>query len=151
SMARHCEAMVGFLEAGAGVFDYGNNLRAGAEIGGLPHDRAFAYPGFVPAFIRPMFCEGKGPFRWVALSGDPADILATDRAVLEAVPHDEDLARSLHLAQERIAFQGLPARICWLGYGDRAKVGLAFNELVRTGKVKAPLVIARDHLDRGPA
>jgi len=110
---------------------------------------AFAFPGFVPAFIRPLFCEGKGPFRWVALSGDPADIAATDKAVLEAVPNDPDLHRWIAMAQERIAFQGLPARICWLGYGDRAKVGLAFNELVRTGKVKAPIVIGRDHLDCG--
>jgi urocanate hydratase len=149
SMARHCEAMVGFLEAGAVVFDYGNNLRAGAEIGGLPHDRAFAYPGFVPAFIRPMFCEGKGPFRWAALSGDPADILATDRAVAALFPEDERLARWLRMAEERVAFQGLPARICWLGYGDRDRAGLAFNDLVRRGDVSAPIVIGRDHLDSG--
>jgi urocanate hydratase len=149
SMARHCEAMVGFQEAGAIVFDYGNNLRAGAEQGGLSHDRAFAYPGFVPAFIRPMFCEGKGPFRWVALSGDPADILATDRAVARLFPEDERLARWLRMAEERVAFQGLPARICWLGYGERDKAGLAFNELVRSGEVSAPIVIGRDHLDAG--
>ncbi len=149
SMARHCEAMVGFQEGGAVVFDYGNNLRAGAERGGLPHERAFAYPGFVPAFIRPMFCQGKGPFRWVALSGDPADIQATDRAVAELFPHDERLARWLSLAEERVAFQGLPARICWLGYGERHLAGLRFNELVRTGEVSAPIVIGRDHLDAG--
>jgi urocanate hydratase len=149
SMARHCEAMVGFQERGAIVFDYGNNLRAGAEQGGLSHDRAYAYPGFVPAFIRPMFCEGKGPFRWVALSGDPADILATDRAVAELFPDNERLARWLRLAEERVAFQGLPARICWLGYGERHLAGLRFNELVRSGEVSAPIVIGRDHLDAG--
>jgi urocanate hydratase len=149
SMARHCDAMVGFQERGSVVFDYGNNLRAGAELGGLPHDRAFAYPGFVPAFIRPMFGEGKGPFRWVALSGDPADILATDRAVAELFPENERLARWLRLAEERVAFQGLPARICWLGYGERHLAGLRFNELVRNGEVSAPIVIGRDHLDAG--
>jgi urocanate hydratase len=149
SMARHVDAMVGFLDRGSVVFDYGNNLRAGAEIGGLTHDRAFAYPGFVPAFIRPMFCEGKGPFRWVALSGDPADILATDRAVAALFPEDERLARWLRMAEERVAFQGLPARICWLGYGDRDRAGLAFNDLVRRGEVSAPIVIGRDHLDSG--
>jgi len=149
SMARHVDAMVGFLEGGAVVFDYGNNLRAGAEQGGLAHDRAYAYPGFVPAFIRPMFCEGKGPFRWAALSGDPADIMATDRAVAQLFPEDDRLARWLRLAEERVAFQGLPARICWLGYGDRAKAGLRFNELVRSGEVSAPIVIGRDHLDAG--
>jgi urocanate hydratase len=149
SMAAHVEAMVGFQEAGAVVFDYGNNLRAGAEQGGLSHDRAFAFPGFVPAFIRPMFCEGKGPFRWVALSGDPADIVATDRAVAELFPDDDRLLRWLHMAEERVAFQGLPARICWLGYGDRAKAGLRFNELVASGEVSAPIVIGRDHLDAG--
>jgi urocanate hydratase len=147
SMARHCEAMVGFLDRGAVVFDYGNNLRGGAREGGF--DRAFAYPGFVPAFIRPMFCQGKGPFRWVALSGDPADIIATDREVATLFPDDERLARWLRLAEERVAFQGLPARICWLGYGERDKAGLAFNELVRTGQVSAPIVIGRDHLDAG--
>ncbi|HCO03809.1 MAG TPA: urocanate hydratase, partial [Actinobacteria bacterium] len=117
SMAAHVEAMAGFLDAGSVVFDYGNNLRAGAEQGGLSHDRAYSYPGFVPAFIRPMFCEGKGPFRWAALSGDPADILVTDRAVAQLFPDDERLAKWLRLAEERVAFQGLPARICWLGYG----------------------------------
>jgi urocanate hydratase len=141
------EAMLTMQQRGAEVFDYGNNIRTCAMEAGC--EKAFDIPGFVPAYVRELFCQGKGPFRWVALSGDPEDILATDRAVLEAVPHDEDLARWIHLAQERIAFQGLPARICWLGYGDRAKVGLAFNELVRTGKVKAPLVIGRDHLDCG--
>ena len=143
----HCAAMVGFLDAGAEVFDYGNSLRAEAELGGF--DRAFAYPGFLPAYIRPLFCEGKGPFRWVALSGDPADIAATDRAVLEEFPDDEGLARWIHLAGERVAFQGLPARICWLGYGERARLGARFNELVRRGDVAAPIVIGRDHLDSG--
>jgi urocanate hydratase len=149
SMAVHCEAMVGFLEAGAVVFDYGNNLRAGAELGGLAHDRAFAYPGFVPAFVRPMFCEGKGPFRWAALSGDPEDIAKTDRAVAELFPENERLLRWLDLAEERVAFQGLPARICWLGYGERAKAGLRFNEMVASGELAAPIVIGRDHLDSG--
>ncbi len=149
SMARHVDAMVGFLEAGSVVFDYGNNLRAGAELGGLAHDRAYAYPGFVPAFIRPLFCEGKGPFRWVALSGDPADILRTDRAVADLFPENERLQRWLRLAEERIAFQGLPARICWLGYGERDRAGLAFNDLVARGEVSAPIVIGRDHLDAG--
>jgi urocanate hydratase len=149
SMAAHVQAMVGFQEAGAVVFDYGNNLRAGAETGGLPRDRAFAFPGFVPAFIRPMFCEGKGPFRWVALSGDPGDIVATDRAVAELFPDDERLHRWLRMAEDRVAFQGLPARICWLGYGDRAKAGRRFNELVASGEVSAPIVIGRDHLDAG--
>jgi urocanate hydratase len=147
SMAVHCEAMVGFLDRGAEVFDYGNGLRAEAEKGGF--DRAFAYPGFLPAYIRPLFCEGKGPFRWVALSGDPADIAATDRAVLETFPEDEALARWIRLAHERVAFQGLPARICWLGYGERRRLGLRFNEMVRTGEVSAPIVIGRDHLDSG--
>ena len=149
SMAAHCEAMVGFLDRGSVVFDYGNNLRAGAEQGGLAHERAFAYPGFVPAFIRPMFCLGKGPFRWAALSGDPADILATDRAVAQLFPNDERLARWLRLAEDRVAFQGLPARICWLGYGERDRAGEVFNELVRKGEVSAPIVIGRDHLDAG--
>ncbi len=149
AMARHCDAMVGFQQAGAVVFDYGNNLRAGAEQGGLAHERAFAYPGFVPAFIRPMFCEGKGPFRWAALSGDPTDIARTDRAVMELFPENERLARWLAMAEERVAFQGLPARICWLGYGERDRAGVAFNELVRTGEVSAPIVIGRDHLDAG--
>jgi urocanate hydratase len=147
SMARQAEAMVGFMDAGAVIFDYGNNLRQGAERGGF--DRAYDYPGFVPAFIRPMFCEGKGPFRWVALSGDPADILATDRAVAELFPEDERLARWLRMAEERVAFQGLPARICWLGYGERHRAGLRFNELVASGAVSAPIVIGRDHLDAG--
>jgi urocanate hydratase len=147
SMARHCEAMVGFALAGAEVFDYGNNLRGEARLGGFAE--AFSYPGFVPAYIRPLFCEGKGPFRWVALSGDPADIAATDAALLEAFVDDETLQRWLPLAQERVAFQGLPARICWLGYGERARAGALFNDLVATGKVRAPIVIGRDHLDSG--
>jgi urocanate hydratase len=147
SMARHVEAMVGFLDGGAMVFDYGNNLRAGAREGG--YDRAFDYPGFVPAFIRPMFCEGKGPFRWAALSGDPADITTTDRAVTALFPENERLARWIRMAEDRVTFQGLPARICWLGYGERARAGLAFNELVRRGEVSAPIVIGRDHLDAG--
>jgi urocanate hydratase len=147
SMARHVEAMVAFLDSGAVVFDYGNNLRSGAEAGGL--DRAYAYPGFVPAFIRPMFCEGKGPFRWAALSGDPEDIVKTDRAVAELFPENERLQRWLQVAQERVAFQGLPARICWLGYGERSKAGLRFNEMVARGEVGAPIVIGRDHLDAG--
>jgi urocanate hydratase len=147
SMAAHCEAMVGFLDRGAVTFDYGNNLRAGAEIGGF--DRAFAFPGFVPAFIRPMFCEGKGPFRWAALSGDPEDILTTDRAIAELFPDDQRLHRWLRMAEERVAFQGLPARICWLGYGERHRAGLRFNELVASGEVSAPIVIGRDHLDSG--
>src|SRR4029079_16879408 len=139
SMADHVGAMLAFQEAGAVVFDYGNNLRAQAREAGVEH--AFDYPGFVPAFIRPQFEEGRGPFRWVALSGDPADILRTDRAILELFPDDASLARWIRLAQERVPFQGLPARICWLGYGERAKAGLAFNELVRTGAVSAPIVI----------
>ena len=149
SMARHVDAMVGFADAGAVVFDYGNNLRAGAELGGLAHERAYAYPGFVPAFIRPMFCEGKGPFRWAALSGDPEDIAKTDRAVTELFPDNERLHRWLDMAQERVAFQGLPARICWLGYGERAKAGARFNEMVAGGELAAPVVIGRDHLDSG--
>ena len=147
AMATHVEAMVGFLDAGAEVFDYGNSLRAEADLGG--YDRAFAYPGFLPAYIRPLFCEGKGPFRWVALSGDPADIAATDRAVLEEFPHDDGLRRWITLAGERVAFQGLPARICWLGYGERHRLGLRFNDMVRSGELKAPIVIGRDHLDAG--
>jgi urocanate hydratase len=147
SMRLEVEAMLAMQKAGSEAFDYGNNIRTCAQEAGC--ERAFDVPGFVPAYIRELFCEGKGPFRWVALSGDPADIAETDRAVLEAVPHDADLRRWITMAQERVAFQGLPARICWLGYGDRAKVGLAFNELVRAGKVKAPLVIGRDHLDCG--
>jgi urocanate hydratase len=147
SMAEQVLAMLAFQEAGAEVFDYGNNIRAGAKDAGV--DQAFEIAGFVPKYIRPLLAVGKGPFRWVALSGDPADIAATDDAVLAAVPHDASLRRWIELAREHVQFQGLPARICWLGYGDRAKVGLAFNELVRTGKVKAPLVIGRDHLDGG--
>jgi urocanate hydratase len=147
SMARHCQAMVGFQRAGSVVFDYGNNLRAGARLGG--YEDAFAYPGFVPAYIRSMFCRGRGPFRWVALSGDPRDIDATDRAVAALFPDDDRLQRWLRIARERIAFQGLPARICWLGYGERDRAGLAFNELVRSGEVGAPIVIGRDHLDAG--
>ena len=147
SMARHVQAMVGFLEGGAEVFDYGNSLRAEAVLGG--YDRAFDYPGFLPAYIRPLFCEGLGPFRWVALSGDPADIAATDAAVLEEFPDRDDLHRWIRLAQERVAFQGLPARICWLGYGERHRLGLRFNEMVRAGKLSAPIVIGRDHLDSG--
>jgi urocanate hydratase len=147
AIAAHCAAMVGFLDAGAEVFDYGNSLRAEARLGGF--ERAFAYPGFVPAYIRPLFCEGKGPFRWVALSGDEADIAATDRAVLEELPDDERLARWMHAASEKIAFQGLPARICWVGYGERDRLGLRFNEMVRSGELKGPIVIGRDHLDSG--
>ena len=147
SMARHCEAMVGFADAGAEVFDYGNSLRAEARAGGFA--RAFDFPGFVPAYIRPLFCEGKGPFRWAALSGDPSDIAATDRAVLDLFPDDEPLARWITAAQDRVAFQGLPARICWLGYGERHRAGVRFNDMVASGEVKAPLVIGRDHLDCG--
>ena len=147
SMVSHVEAMVGFMDAGAEVFDYGNSLRAEAQLGG--YDRAFDYPGFLPAYIRPLFCEGKGPFRWVALSGDPADIAATDKAVLEEFGDDEALHRWIQLAGERVAFQGLPARICWLGYGERHRLGLRFNEMVRRGEVSAPIVIGRDHLDSG--
>ncbi len=147
SMAAHCEGMVAFLDKGAEVFDYGNSLRAEAEQGGFA--RAFSYPGFIPAYIRPLFCEGKGPFRWAALSGDPADIAATDRAVLEAFPDNEPLARWIRMAGERVAYQGLPARICWLGYGERDRMGVRFNELVASGEVQAPIVIGRDHLDCG--
>jgi urocanate hydratase len=147
SMAKHVEAMVGFLDAGAEVFDYGNSIRGEAKLGG--YARAFDFPGFVPAYIRPLFCEGKGPFRWVALSGDPADIATTDRAVLELFPDNEPLARWIRLAGERVAFQGLPARICWLGMGERAQAGAVFNDLVASGDVSAPIVIGRDHLDCG--
>ncbi len=147
SMADHVRAMLAFQAAGSIVFDYGNNLRAMAKDAGV--EDAFAYPGFVPAFIRPQFCEGRGPFRWVALSGDPADIAATDRAILELFPDDPGLRRWIEMAQARVPFQGLPARICWLGYGERARAGAAFNELVRTGTVAAPIVIGRDHLDAG--
>jgi urocanate hydratase len=149
SMAVQVRAMVAMQKAGAHVFDYGNNLRAQAELGGATHEEATAYPGFVPAYVRPLFCEGKGPFRWAALSGDPDDIRVTDEAVLDEIKDDPMLHRWMKLARDRIAFQGLPARICWLGYGQRHRVGLRFNELVGTGKVKAPIVIGRDHLDCG--
>jgi urocanate hydratase len=147
SMAAHVQAMLEFQRTGAVVFDYGNNLRAMARDAGVEH--AFDYPGFVPAFIRPLFCEGNGPFRWVALSGDPADIYRTDRALIELFPEKADLHRWLRMARERVPFQGLPARICWLSYGDRAKAGLEFNRLVAAGEVSAPIVIGRDHLDSG--
>jgi urocanate hydratase len=146
-MARHVEAMVGFLDAGAEVFDYGNSIRGEAQLGG--YDRAFAFPGFVPAYIRPLFCEGKGPFRWAALSGDPADIAATDQAVLDLFPENESLSRWIRMAREKVAFQGLPARICWLGYGERDRAGARFNEMVADGTLRAPIVIGRDHLDCG--
>jgi urocanate hydratase len=147
TMGRHVEAMLALQARGAHTFDYGNNLRAGAEEAGV--DNAFGFPGFVPAYIRPLFCEGMGPFRWVALSGDPQDIFVTDQVVRELFPEKEGLARWLMMAGEKVRFQGLPSRICWLGYGERVKAGLAFNELVRTGRVKAPIVIGRDHLDCG--
>jgi len=147
SMARHVEAMVGFMDEGAEVFDYGNSIRDEARSGGF--DRAFAFPGFVPAYIRPLFCEGKGPFRWAALSGDPKDIARTDRAVLELFPENDALRRWITQAQDKVAFQGLPARICWLGYGERDRAGVTFNDLVTSGEVSAPLVIGRDHLDSG--
>jgi urocanate hydratase len=147
SMADHVDAMLGFLDKGAEVFDYGNSLRGEAKLGGC--ERAFDFPGFVPAYIRPLFCEGNGPFRWAALSGDPEDIAATDRAMLELFPENESLARWIKLAGERVAFQGLPARICWLGYGERHLAGLRFNEMVASGELKAPVVIGRDHLDSG--
>src|ERR1700712_1959097 len=147
SMAKQVEAMVAFQDAGAEVFDYGNSIRAEAQLGGF--SRAFAFPGFVPAYIRPLFAEGKGPFRWAALSGDPADIAATDRAILELFPNDEKLRRWITAAGEKVAFQGLPARICWLGYGERHLAGLKFNEMVASGELKAPIVIGRDHLDSG--
>jgi urocanate hydratase len=147
SMARHVAAMVGFMDAGAEVFDYGNSIRGEAQLGG--YERAFAFPGFVPAYIRPLFCEGKGPFRWAALSGDPADIAKTDAAILDLFPENESLARWIKMASERVAFQGLPARICWLGYGERAKAGVRFNDMVASGELSAPLVIGRDHLDCG--
>ncbi|MDR3687709.1 MAG: urocanate hydratase [Coriobacteriia bacterium] len=147
SMARHVEAMVGFMDAGAEVFDYGNSIRAEAELGG--YTRAWEFPGFVPAYIRPLFCEGKGPFRWAALSGDPADIYATDKAVLELFPDNDPLHRWIRQAGEKVAFQGLPARICWLGYGERDKAGARFNEMVADGRISAPIVIGRDHLDCG--
>ena len=147
SMAAHVRAMVEFQDAGAEVFDYGNSIRDEARKGG--YDRAFEFPGFVPAYIRPLFCEGKGPFRWVALSGDPADIAATDRAILELFPDNERLRKWITMAGERVHFQGLPARICWLGYGERHLAGLKFNEMVASGELKAPIVIGRDHLDCG--
>jgi urocanate hydratase len=147
SMARHVEAMLAFQARGAVVFDYGNNLRQRGFEAGVQN--AFDYPGFVPAYIRPLFCEGKGPFRWAALSGDPQDIYRTDEAIMELFPDDEHLHRWLRLARERVQFQGLPARICWLGYGERARAGLRFNELVAAGEVHAPIVIGRDHLDGG--
>ncbi len=147
SMAHHVEAMLALQRKGAEVFDYGNNLRQRAFDAGVQN--AFDFPGFVPAYIRPLFCEGKGPFRWVALSGDPEDIYRTDETVADLFPEDEHLQRWLKLAREKVPFQGLPARICWLGYGERAKAGLAFNELVARGVVKAPIVIGRDHLDAG--
>ncbi|WP_116246522.1 urocanate hydratase [Nocardiopsis sp. FIRDI 009] len=147
SMAAHVEAMVGFKDAGAEVFDYGNSIRDEAREGGFT--RAFDFPGFVPAYIRPLFCEGKGPFRWAALSGDPADIARTDRAILDLFPDNDHLARWIRMAGERVAFQGLPARICWLGQGERAAAGARFNELVASGEISAPLAIGRDHLDTG--
>ncbi|NUW46902.1 urocanate hydratase [Nonomuraea rhodomycinica] len=147
SMARHVEAMVGFKDAGAEVFDYGNSIRGEAQLAG--YERAFDFPGFVPAYIRPLFCEGKGPFRWAALSGDPADIAATDRAVLDLFPDNEPLARWIRAAGEKVHFQGLPARICWLGYGERHLAGERFNDMVASGELQAPVVIGRDHLDSG--
>ena len=147
SMARHVEAMVGFLDKGAEVFDYGNSIRGEAQLHG--YQRAFDFPGFVPAYIRPLFCEGRGPFRWAALSGDPADIAATDAAVLELFPDNEPLARWIRLAGEKVRFQGLPSRICWLGYGERHLAGQRFNDMVESGQLSAPIVIGRDHLDCG--
>jgi urocanate hydratase len=147
SMATQVEAMVGFQDRGAEVFDYGNSIRGEAQLGG--YERAFSFPGFVPEYLRPLFCEGKGPFRWAALSGDPKDIARTDQAVLDLFPENEALRRWITKAQERVAFQGLPARICWLGYGERDRAGLAFNDLVAAGEVAAPIVIGRDHLDSG--
>ena len=147
SMAKHVRAMLTLKDKGAHTFDYGNNLRARAKEAGV--ENAFDIPGFVPAYVRPLFCEGKGPFRWAALSGNPDDIAETDKIILKLFPEDKGLVRWINMAQERIQFQGLPARICWLGYGERARAGLAFNELVRSGKVKAPIVIGRDHLDSG--
>ncbi|MEO3804391.1 urocanate hydratase [Nonomuraea sp. B1E8] len=147
SMARHVSAMVGFKDAGAEVFDYGNSIRGEARLAG--YERAFDFPGFVPAYIRPLFCAGKGPFRWAALSGDPADIAATDRAILELFPENEALARWIKKAGEQVHFQGLPARICWLGYGERNLAGERFNDMVASGELKAPVVIGRDHLDSG--
>ncbi|MDX2916390.1 urocanate hydratase, partial [Streptomyces griseiscabiei] len=146
-MARHVEAMVGFMDAGAEVFDYGNSIRGEAQLAG--YDRAFAFPGFVPAYIRPLFCEGKGPFRWAALSGEASDIAKTDRAILDLFPENESLHRWIKMAGERVHFQGLPARICWLGYGERDKAGERFNDMVASGELAAPLAIGRDHLDCG--
>jgi urocanate hydratase len=147
SMAVHVEAMVGFVDAGAEVFDYGNSIRGEAQLAG--YDRAFKFPGFVPAYIRPLFCEGKGPFRWAALSGDPADIAATDRAILDLFPDNAALSRWIRMAGEKVHFQGLPARICWLGYGERDRAGERFNDMVAAGELRAPVVIGRDHLDAG--
>ena len=147
SMVKHVEAMVGFMDAGAEVFDYGNSIRGEAQAGG--YSRAFAFPGFVPAYIRPLFAEGKGPFRWAALSGDPADIAKTDQAVMDLFPENEALRRWITKAQDKVAFQGLPARICWLGYGERDKAGVRFNDMVASGELSAPLAIGRDHLDSG--
>jgi urocanate hydratase len=147
SMGEHVRAMLALKERGSVVFDYGNNIRAEAQKAGV--ENAFDFPGFVPAYIRPLFCEGKGPFRWACLSGDMDDLAATDDAVLATFPEDEALARWIKLARERVKPQGLPCRICWLGYGERAKMGLVFNDLVRSGRVKAPIVIGRDHLDAG--
>ena len=147
SMAKHVHFMLQLKDKGAITFDYGNNLRAMAKESGV--ENAFDFPGFVPAYVRPLFCEGKGPFRWAALSGDPNDIYETDKVILDLFPEDKALHRWINMAQERVEFQGLPARICWLGYGERARAGIAFNELVKSGKVKAPLVIGRDHLDAG--
>ncbi|MGW1837745.1 urocanate hydratase [Streptomyces sp. BBFR2] len=147
SMAKHVEAMVGFMDAGAEVFDYGNSIRGEAQLAG--YDRAFAFPGFVPAYIRPLFCEGKGPFRWAALSGEASDIHKTDKAILDLFPENESLHRWIKMAGERVHFQGLPARICWLGYGERDKAGERFNDMVASGELQAPLAIGRDHLDCG--
>jgi len=146
-MALHVQAMVGFADRGAEVFDYGNSIRGEAQLAG--YERAFDFPGFVPAYIRPLFCEGKGPFRWAALSGDPADIAATDRAVRDLFPDNEPLSRWIEMAGQRVHFQGLPARICWLGYGERHLAGLRFNEMVAHGDLSAPIVLGRDHLDCG--
>jgi len=149
SMAEQMRAILGFKNAGAVVFDYGNNLREQATLGGVPREQAYSYPGFVPAYVRNLFCEGKGPFRWAALSGDPEDIYKTDKAILELFPENESLRRWITMAEKKIPFQGLPARICWLGYGERDKAGLKFNDMVRKGELKAPIVIGRDHLDAG--
>ncbi len=149
SMAEQMRAILGFKQAGAIVFDYGNNLREQATLGGVPREEAYSYPGFVPAYVRNLFCEGKGPFRWAALSGDPEDIYKTDKAILELFPENESLRRWITMAEKKIPFQGLPARICWLGYGERDKAGLKFNDMVRKGELKAPIVIGRDHLDAG--